>query len=168
MNRKSFYLVVTFISLILLQALVLNNVLLFEKINPYIYIAFIFIYPYKTNRFPILFLGFLLGLFVDFFSDSGGIHAFATTLIAYLRPNFFKTFFQKTEVDYEFFQMKQEAFGKIFNFITTLTLIHHFTVYLLIHFSFNNFFSLIIDTILSTIFSLILYFLGSFILSRKQ
>ncbi len=168
MNRKPFYLAITFICLILIQGLVLNNIMLFDRINPYIYIAFIFIFPYRTNRFPILFLGFLLGLFVDFFSDSGGIHAFATTLIAYFRPSFFRTFFQKTEVDYEFFNMNQESFGKIFNFVATLTLIHHFTVFILINFSFNNFLNVIINTILSVIFSLILYFLGNFILSRKQ
>ncbi len=168
MNRKPFYLILIFVFLILKQVLVLNNIKLFGYVNPYIYIAFLFIYPYKTNRFPIISLAFFLGICIDFFSDSGGIHAFATTLIAYIRPYFFRTFFQKTEVDYEFFQMNQESFGKTFNFIALLTLIHHFIVFLLVNFSLNNFLNVIINTILSSIFSLILYFLGNFILTRKQ
>ncbi|WP_442267348.1 rod shape-determining protein MreD [Tenacibaculum sp. ZS6-P6] len=168
MSRKPFYLAIVFVSLILIQVLVLNNIRFLGYVNPYIYIAFIFVYPYKTNRFPIISLAFLLGLLVDMFADSGGIHAMATTLIAYLRPSFFRTFFQKTEVDYEFFQMNQESFGKIFNFVASLTIIHHFVVFLLVNFSFSNLISVLINTILSAIFSLILYFLGNFILTRKQ
>ena len=168
MSRKPFYLAIIFVSLILIQVLVLNNIRFLGYVNPYIYIAFIFVYPYKTNRFPIISLAFLLGLLVDMFADSGGIHAMATALIAYLRPSFFRTFFQKTEVDYEFFQMNQESFGKIFNFVASLTIIHHFVVFLLVNFSFSNLLSVLINTILSAIFSLILYFLGNFILTRKQ
>ncbi len=167
MSRRGFYLLFVFIGLILLQVLVLNNVLLFDRINPYLYIAFIFIYPFKKNRFPIISLGFLLGLFVDLFSDSGGAHAFATTTIAFLRPYFFRTVFQKTELDYEFFSLKQESFGKVFNFIVILTFIHHFLLFSLLNFSFHNFFYVISNTILSGIFTLIVYFLGSFIVSRK-
>lgn len=167
MSRRGFYLLFVFIGLILLQVLVLNNVLLFDRINPYLYIAFIFIYPFKKNRFPIISLGFLLGLFVDLFSDSGGAHAFATTTIAFLRPYFFRTVFQKTELDYEFFSLKQESFGKVFNFIVILTFIHHFLLFSLLNFSFQNFFYVISNTFLSGIFSLVIYFLGSFILSRK-
>ncbi len=168
MNRKSFYLVFTFVGLILLQGLILNNILLFGYVNPYNYIAFIFIFPYNTSRFSILSLAFLLGLCIDFFSDSGGIHAFSTTLIAFLRLSFFKSFFQKSEVDYEFFQMNKESFGKVFNFVVMLTFIHHLTLFLLANFSFNNFSKLLTNTLLSGIFSLLLYFLGRFILNRKQ
>lgn len=168
MSRRPFYLSFVFISLILLQVLVLNNVLFFGFINPYIYIAFIFIYPYKTNRFPILSLAFLLGLIIDIFSDSGGANAFATTFIAFIRLYFFKTIFQKTEVDFEFFNLKQETFGKVFNFTAILTFTHHFLLFSLLNFSFRNFFDVIINTFLSGVFSLFLYFLGNFILSRKQ
>ena len=168
MSRRSYYLVFVFISLILLQVLVLNNVLLFDRVNPYIYIAFIFIYPFRKNKFPVLSLAFLLGLFIDLFSDSGGAHAFATTFIAYVRPYFFRSIFQKTELDYEFFSLKQESFGKVFNFIVILTFLHHFLLFTLLNFSFSNFFYVLTNTLLSGIFSLLIYFLGSFILRSKQ
>ncbi len=168
MSRRSYYLLFVFVSLILLQVLVLNNVLLFNKVNPYIYIAFIFIYPFKKNKFSILSLAFLLGLFIDLFSDSGGAHASATIFIAYVRSYFFRTVFQKTELDYEFFSLKQESFGKVFNFIVILTFLHHFLLFSLLNFSFQNFFYVIKNTLLSGIFSLFIYFLGSFILRSKQ
>ncbi len=168
MNRKPFYLLSLFIGLLLLQVLVFNNIQFLGYINPYIYIVFVFVFPYKTNRFPLLTTAFLLGLFIDLFSDSGGIHAFSTTLIAYLRIYFFRGIFQKTEVDYEFFKLNRETFGKIFNFTVILTLIHHFILFSLINFSLSNFFYIITNTISSSIFTLVLYFLGNFIFSRKQ
>jgi rod shape-determining protein MreD len=168
MSRRVYYLFFLFISLVLLQVLILNNVLLFGYVNPYLYISFIFIFPFKKNKFPVLSIAFLLGLLVDLFSDSGGAHAFATTFIAYLRPNFFRTIFQKTELDYEFFSLQQESFGKVFNFIVILTFIHHFLLFTLLNFSFQNFLYVITNTLLSGIFTLVLYFLGTFIFSRKQ
>ncbi len=168
MNRKTFYFSFLFFCLILIQVLICNNIKVFGYVNPYIYIAFIFVYPFKKNRFEILSLAFLLGLCIDSFSNSGGAHAFTTTFIAFLRPYFFRIIFQKTDVDYEFFKLNQEAFGKIFNFTVTLTFIHHFILFSLINFSFDNYLRVLSNTFLSGVFSLVVYFLGNFIFSRKQ
>jgi len=167
MNNQLHY-ILLFIGLVLLQGLVLNNILLYDFVNPYLYIAFIFVYPFQQNRFTILSLSFLLGLCIDFFCNSGGIHAFSSVLIGYLRINFFKIYFQKTEADFDFFNMKEEAFGKVFNYATTLTIIHHFVLFLLTNFSFKNFTDIILNTILSSVFTIILYFLGSFIFAKND
>ena len=104
--NKTIYFGLLFIFLILIQVFVLNNVLFLGYVNPYLYIIFIFLYPVKKNRFVFLFLAFILGLSVDFFSDSGGIHAFSTLTIAYLRLFFISVFFRKYEIDYPFFNLK--------------------------------------------------------------
>ena len=165
---KNIHLTSLFFFLIFLQVLILNNIKLFDHINPYLYISFIFIYPFKKNRFPILTLSFLLGLFVDFFSNSGGIHALASLFIAFIRIYFFKIIFQKNEDDFDFFSLKEEAFGKVFNFTVILTLTHHFLLFSLTNFSFNNFTNTITNTLLSSVFTLTLYFLGRFIFSNKK
>ena len=165
---KNIHLTSLFFFLIFLQVLILNNIKLLDHINPYLYISFIFIYPFKKNRFPILTLSFLLGLFVDFFSNSGGIHALASLFIAFIRIYFFKIIFQKNEDDFDFFSLKEEAFGKVFNFTVILTLTHHFLLFSLTNFSFNNFTNTIINTLLSSVFTLTLYFLGRFIFSNKK
>ena len=72
---------VRFIVLVLAQALVLNNINFLGYINPYIYILFIILFPIKNNRMLFVFLGFLLGLSVDLFLDSGGVHAAASVSI---------------------------------------------------------------------------------------
>jgi len=166
--NKNLNLTFLFIFLLFLQVLVLNNVLLFGYVNPYVYISFIFLFPFKKNKIPLLSLAFLLGLFVDFFSNSGGIHASATLFIAFIRLYFFNIVFQKNEADYDFFSLEEETFGKKFNFTVILTIIHHFLLFSLTNFSFSNFSNVLLNTLLSSIFTLTLYFLGSFIFRQKK
>lgn len=82
----------SFIVLILLQVLVLNNVQFLGFLNPYIYILFILSLPVKFPRWITLILGFVLGLIIDVFSNTIGTHAFATVLIAFFRTGIIKLF----------------------------------------------------------------------------
>lgn len=167
MNKTIFF-GLLFVFMILIQVFILNNILFLGYVNPYLYIMFIFLYPLNKNRFVFLFLAFLLGLIIDFFSDSGGIHAFSTLFIAYIRLFFVRVYFNKFEVDFPFFRLNLEPFGKRFNYVVTLTVIHHFILFSFANFSFQNFSNVLTNTIYSSIFTLILYFLVTFIFSKKQ
>jgi rod shape-determining protein MreD len=166
--NKPFNMVALFLFLLFLQVFVLNNILFFGYINPYLYIAFVFLYPLKSNRIPFLFFSFLLGLLIDFFSDSGGVHAFSILLIAYLRLFFVRIYFRKGETDYSFFKLNSESFGKIFNYVVTLTVIHHFIYFSLANFSFQNLSNVFLNTLFSSIFTLTLYFLGTYIFTKNE
>lgn len=166
MNR-TLYFIFLFFFLLGLQVLVLNNILLFGFINPYLYIAFIFFFPLKENRINLLLTSFLLGLGVDFFSDTGGIHAFASVFIAYFRLFFIKLYFNKLEADYPFFKLKEEPFGKVFNYVITLTILHHLLLFTFANFSFNNFSNVLLNTLYSTIFTSVLFFTGSYIFTKE-
>lgn len=165
--NKTLDLPILFFGLLLLQVFVLNNILFLGFINPYLYIIFIFLYPLKENRIPLLFYSFLLGISIDFFSDSGGIHAFSILCIAYLRLFFVRLYFRKVVADYAFFKLKSESFGKVFNYTATLTVIHHLIYFSFANFSFNNFSNVLLNTLYSSIFTLVLYFLGTIIFTKK-
>ena len=165
---KTIYFALLFLFIVLLQVLVLNNVLFLGYVNPYLYIIFLFLFPLKKDRFRFLFIAFLLGLSIDVFSDSGGIHAFSTLTIAYFRLFFIKVFFSKYEVDYPFFNLSLEPFGKKFNYVATLTLIHHFILFSFANFSFNNFSQVLLNTLYSSVFTLVLYFPIVYIFFKKQ
>ena len=57
----------------------------FNYIHFTVYPLIIILLPYKTSRTIVIGIAFLLGLFVDLFYDSIGVHAAAATLTAYLR-----------------------------------------------------------------------------------
>ena len=113
-------------------------------------------------------ISLVLGIGVDFFSDSGGIHTFSILIIAYARLFFVKLYFRKIATDYAFFKLKSEPFGKRFNYVVTLTLIHHLIYFSFANFSLQNFSEVILNTLFSSIFTLILYFLGSYIFTKIE
>lgn len=165
MNR--IYLIIGLTLLLFFQVFVLNNINFLGYINPYLYVLFVFVFPVNKNRFPLLFLAFLYGLLVDLFSDSGGIHAFSLLFVAYIRILLIKAIFQKSDTDLTIFKLKSEPFGKVFNYVVILTVIHHFILFSLANFSFQNFSGVLLNTLFSSVFTLILYFFGTFIFSRK-
>jgi len=145
-----------FVFLILLQVLILNRIRLFGYINPIVYIAFIFMYPLKKEKGTFLFLSFLLGLSIDFFTDSGGSNAAATLLIAFLRLPILKIIEGNNEIDFVIFNIKKLNVLQSFTYIFSLTFIHHFTLFFLEFYKTKGFLSILTTTIQTVIFSAIL------------
>lgn len=85
MIRAVFTYSLTLILLLLLQLLVFSRVNLGYMFKPFPYVWFVFLLPFGTNRYMMLTLGFLAGFVLDFFSNTYGLHAAATTLLAFGR-----------------------------------------------------------------------------------
>lgn len=159
---------IRFISLILLQVFILNHVNLFGYINPMVYIVWVFLFPIRKSRSIFLILSFLLGITIDFFSDSGGINAFAITFIAYLRLPVLKAVLHKSDIDYAQFNLRKISFNKSFIFIAVLTIIHHFIVFSLEYFSYKAILSIISNTILTSVFTILIGILGIVLFTKKK
>lgn len=160
--------IIRFIGLLLLQVLVLNHVNLFGFINPLVYIVWIFLFPIKKNKSVFLILSFLLGLSIDFFSDSGGIHAASTLFIAFIRIPILNLVLGKSDFDYVLFNLRSIAFLKAVSFITILTLIHHFVLFSLEYFSFNAILSILFNTLITGVFTILLSILGIILFTKKK
>jgi len=154
--------------LVLTQILIFNNINLFGYTNPYIYIIFIIYYPLQKEKGIFLLLSFLLGLCIDIFSDSGGINAAATLFIAYIRLPLLSSILRKPDFDLQLFNIRSISFGKAFSFIAILTFIHHFILFSLDYFSLQNFGSIVIKSTTTSIFSIILIFIGIILYTQKK
>ncbi|PHS51924.1 MAG: rod shape-determining protein MreD [Lutibacter sp.] len=159
---------IRFIGLVLLQVLVLNHINLFGYINPFVYIVWIFLFPIRKNLSVFLILSFLLGLSVDFFSDSGGLNAAATLFIAFIRIPILKAVLRKSDFDYLLFNLRAISIDKLFIYIATLTLIHHFIIFSFEYFSFNDFTTIISTTFFTSIFTILLSLLGILLFVKKK
>src|SRR5436189_5666322 len=93
MNSAVLLNIVRFILLISAQILIFNNIDFFGYINPFPYVLFIILYPVNGNKSGLLFSSFLLGLLMDMFCNSGGVHAAPSITLAYLRPSFVRFHF---------------------------------------------------------------------------
>jgi len=166
MNNSVFVHIARFILLVLLQALVFNNINFLGYINPYIYIMFIALYPVKNNRLSIIFLSFLIGLTIDLFSDTGGIHAAACVFVAYIRPLLLKFSFGMI-YDHQTIKFNSVEFGEKLTYLTLLTLIHHFVLFYLELFSVSKIILVLQKTLFSSIFTILLILIITIIFSRK-
>jgi len=155
--------IIHFILLALLQVLIVNNIQISSYINPYIYILFILILPFDINKTVLLIIGFFAGLTIDIFSDTYGIHAAATTLLAFLRPSILNII--STREAHEpgtSPSINTNGIGWFLKYLLIGTLIHHTSLFMLEIFSFNNFFHTIgkISTnLISSVFLMIFYYI---------
>jgi len=158
---------VRFAILLLVQVLILNHINFLGYINPYLYIFFIMVFPTKNNRILFLFSSFLLGLFVDLFSDTGGIHAAASLTIAYLRPMALKFSFGAL---YEHQSIKFDTvdIGQRFTYMTLLITLHHLILFLLEIFNFSKVILILKNTLFSCIFTLFLSLIVSILFSKNN
>ena len=72
--------------MVLFQVLIVNNIVLHGFITPFVYPLFILLLPINTPRWLQLIIGFILGLTIDMFTNTAGLHAFATVFLAFMRP----------------------------------------------------------------------------------
>ncbi len=158
--------IVIFISLVLIQVLILNQVQFSGFVNPYIYLLFILLLPLSTPQYIVLPLAFLLGLTVDSFSNSLGIHAAATTFIAFLRPAIIGTISSREEDKNDYPGLKQNGFQWFLYYTIVMVFFHHLVLFYLEVFTFSGFFHTLFKVILSSVFSIFVIVLSQYIIFR--
>lgn len=148
----------SFIFLVLFQVIVLNN---FETqsnfINPYLYILFILALPFETPKWLLLVLAFVLGITIDAFANSMGMHAAATVLIAFLRPTLLR--FMEPRGGYNFGTKplpNDQGWPWYIPYISISTFIHHFVLFLIEYHRLSAIFQITFQVILSSLFTVIL------------
>jgi len=145
------------------QIFILNNIYLSGYINPYYYIIFILLMPKKANKLLLLALSLLLGLTIDVFSYTQGAHAVACLLICYLK---FLWDNKKEEAE-EIFNINKMPMLDFIGFITPLTIIHHFTLFFLERFSIKEIIPIIVLTISSSFFTIMLLTIHKSFMPKK-
>ena len=143
-----------FILLLVAQILIFNRIDLFGFINPFPYILFIILYPVNGNKSGLLAASFLLGLLMDMFWNSGGVHAAACLVLAYYRPAIFKFSFGLS-YEYQTVRLNDVVTPERFSFLLIAIVLHHFVLFVLEVFKVSFLWDILVRTVLSTIFTII-------------
>lgn len=78
---------IRFVVLILSQVLIVNHIRLGGYVNVHIYILFLMLLPLDLPKWQLLLAGFLMGLTIDVFMGTLGLHAGASVFMAFCRPS---------------------------------------------------------------------------------
>ncbi len=159
---------VMFVVLVLIQVLLLNNIQISGYVNPFLYVLFILLLPFQTPQFWLLILGFLLGLVIDIFGGTPGIHASAGTFMCFLRPVVIRSITSRENIDIdELPRIKHMGLGWFFRYTLILVASHHLFLFFIEVFSFQGFIHTLFRSILSTVFTIVLILISQYLIFKE-
>lgn len=159
---------VRFVLLVLLQVVVLNHIQWNGYINPYIYILFILLLPVDVPKGLLLVLGFVIGITIDMFSDTGGLHAAATVALCFVRPGLLKFIAPRDDYDVEIPVAPQTLGFKWFlTYLLLATSLHHLVLFYLEIFRFDEFFVTFLKSLFNVLISVSLMLLLQYLFGRS-
>ena len=167
MNSALLLNITRFVLLLAVQIFVLNNINFAGYFNPFPYVLFIILYPVNGNKSGLLLASFLLGLVMDAFLNSGGVHAAACVTVAFLRPVFFRFSFGLS-YEYQTVKLNDKLTPERFSFILILVITHHLILFLLETFQYSFFLSLLLKTLISTAFTIVLCILIIYLFKPRK
>lgn len=158
-----------FFIFLLAQGLIFGQLEFDLGIHPMIYPLFIIMLPFDTRPIVLMLLAFLLGLGVDFFMNTFGLHASAALLIAYIRPELYRLFAPRDGYD-TLMQPTADALGfKWFIYVSSILIfIHHLWFFFLEYFKWSAFFTIMRNTLLSSLTTLVILILIQLIFFKKK
>jgi hypothetical protein len=155
---------------VLVQVYVLNKIPhLHRFVLPYLYFLFILWLPFSVTRLGLLFAGFATGLFLDFFTNTPGLHAAACVLIAYVRPFLIGLLIPKDTTEFNYREPSPRAMGwaPYMLYVFLLTLLHHIYLLFLQLLHFGNVLDFIVKVLATTGISMLLIITVELLFPRK-
>jgi rod shape-determining protein MreD len=169
MIKAVFVNLVRFIVLVFLQVFLLKNISMYDLSTPYLYILFILLLPFETPNLLLFILAFILGITIDAFYDTPGLHAAACVLLAFVRILFISITVQKDGFDNEP-EPTLSIMGLrwFFTYALVLTLFHHFFLFNLEAFNISELQYMIGRVIMSSLFTVFLMLLSGLLFFRRK
>lgn len=125
--------------------------------------------PFETNKLVVLMASFFLGVCVDYFYDSSGLHASACTVMGFARYYVLKYIAPRDGYDPSVTPTVEDmGFEWFLRYAGTLVVIHHFVFFFLEIFRFTGFYITIARIILSSIGTFGFIYLIQFLFFTKR
>lgn len=169
MNNNLLRNIIRFIVLVLIQVLVFNNIEVFSFITPFVYILFIIMLPFDTPKWVILVSGFLLGMSIDIFSNTGGIHTASTVLIAYISPWAQNVISSKQDLEAGTKPgIRTMGFRWFFFYSLIITTVHHICLFYLEIFSLTDFFGTMKHALYNVAFTMVFIIISQYLFFSRN
>ena len=161
--------IIRFILLVIIQVFVLNNIRINGYINPQLYVLFILLLPFETKGWLLLLSSFFLGLVVDIFAHTPGMNTAAAVFMAFCRPGVIRLLSGSKGVEPGLKPgIKDMGLKWFFFYSLILILLHHFVLFYVEIFRFNEFSQTLYRTLLSSVATLVLVILVEYLFVKKE
>ena len=130
--------IIRFIALVAAQVLIVNHIRLGGYVHPYIYLIFVMLLPINMPGWQLLLSGFGIGLVIDLFMGTLGMHAGATTLMAFCRPAIITIISGSQKFDnIKEPNVNQLGFAWFLRYTLCMVIVHNFMLFMLEGFTFH-------------------------------
>ena len=165
----NFYYLKLFLTYILVQIFVLNEVVFSSYIIPFLYLTIILSIPKGKSILFLMIISFVTGLTIDLFEGQLGLHSTSCIIIAFLRPKILSILSNsKTLSNEDNIRLTNLGALQFLVYSSTLIFLHSLILFFIVDFEIGNIFNLIIKTILSTLITLLLIFVNELYYINKK
>ncbi|MCH6232709.1 rod shape-determining protein MreD [Cognataquiflexum rubidum] len=151
------------------QVLVLKNLVLFGSAFCFLYVTYIVLLPIDLKTIPTLLISFFLGMGVDLFYDTLGIHTAALLVIGFIRHRWLLVLVPPGGYDDDLQpSLLNMGFGWFLSYSIPLVLIHHTLFFYIESLGTDLFFTSLQKIIASVIFVLVMSIIVQLLLYRRR
>jgi len=162
---------VRFVLFILVQYYVLFQIRpLHQFVVPYVYYLYVLWLPFSMGRMSLMFVSFVFGLTLDYFTQTPGLHAAACTLLAYVRGFVVNILIPQegAEQNYKSPSPVSMGWAPYAIYVLVLTLVHHIYLVFLEWLQFGSFLFFMGKVLATTGISLMLVLITELLFFRKE
>jgi rod shape-determining protein MreD len=147
-----------YIIVMVLQVLLFNQLQLWGLCHPYIYILCLLMMPITLPHSVDMLIGAAVGLVMDVFCNSLGIHTAACILLMFIRPYLLGGILNDKDRLNEQISLQATGMEAFLKYIVTLVLIHHLTVFMLAAWSLTHIGFVLEETLVSSLITILIIF----------
>lgn len=170
MSKTLVNILLSILLLVPAQAIIFNNLVLFNVAIPMVFIYVIISLPVTLGTNASLTLAFITGLAVDIFGDTQGLNALACTILAFVRKPVYHLYMSFDD-DLAGMRpsMRTMGYAPYMKYLLTMTLLYCMMVFAIEAFQFHNLMLLLLRVVCSTAFTfIIIYAIDSLSIPKRQ
>ena len=143
-----------YIVVMLLQVLLFDQLQLLGVCHPYIYVLCLLMMPITLPHSADMIIGAVVGLIMDIFCNSLGVHTASCIFLMFIRPYVVGALVNDKDRLNEQISLRALGIEALFKYVVILVVVHHLMVFLLAAWSWSHIGFILIETIVSSIITI--------------
>lgn len=140
-----------YIVVMILQVLLFDQLQLLGVCHPYIYILCLLMMPITLSHSADMIIGAVVGLIMDIFCNSLGVHTAACIFIMFIRPYLIGAIVNDKDRLNEQISLRALGMEALLRYVVILVVVHHLMVFLLAAWSWAHIGFVLLETIVSSL-----------------
>ena len=147
---------VRYVIVMILQVLLFDQLQLWGACHPYIYVLCLLMMPITLPHSLSMIIGAVIGIVMDVFCNSLGVHMAACILLMFLRPYLIGAIVNDKDRLNEQISSRTIGMEALIKYVVIGVLIHHLTVFSLAAWSWSHFGFVLLETLVSSIVTILI------------